>query len=71
MPKTANIPLSEDLLKKIESAMVRGRYTSKNKFFSDLLQLWKEEQVLKELAKSQREIASGKGKVLNSLKDLR
>lgn len=66
-----NISLPQELNKQVEKAVKSGRYASKSEFFRSLLRLWEEEQLLKELKESQKEIADGKGKVLKSLKDLR
>jgi putative addiction module CopG family antidote len=71
MRNIINISLPKELSKEVEKAMKSGRYASKSEFFRDLLRLWQEEQLLRELRKSQREIAAGKGKTLRSLKDLR
>lgn len=71
MRNIVNISLTEELNKEVEKAIKSGRYASKSEFFRDLIRLWKEEQLLQELRRSQKEIAAGKGKVLRSLKDLR
>ncbi len=63
------VPLK--LRKEFSSALRMGRYESEEDFFIDLLRLWKEDQLLKELNASRQEIAEGKGKVLKSLKSLR
>lgn len=66
-----NISLSKELSKEVEKAVRSGQYVSKSEFFRDLLRLWKEEQLLRELRENQKEIAAGRGKILHSLKDLR
>ncbi len=66
-----NISLPIELSKKVDKAVKTGHYTSKSEFFRTLMRLWEEEQVLKELQVSQKEIIAGKGKILRSLKDLR
>lgn len=71
MRTVVNISLPQELNKQVEKAVKSGRYASKSEFFRALLRLWEEEQILRELRKSQKEIADGKGKVLKSLKDLR
>ncbi len=71
MRNIVNISLPKELNKEVERAVKSGRYASKSEFFRDLIRLWKEEQLLWELRKSQKEIATGKGKILRSLKDLR
>lgn len=71
MRNIINISLPEALSREVEREIKKGKYASKSEFFRDLLRSWKEEQLLKELRESQREIIAGKGKVLRSLKDLR
>ena len=66
-----NISLPEELTREVERAVKSGDYATKSEFFRHLLRLWKEDQVLKELHESKREIARERGKVLRSLKDLR
>ncbi|MEO8638141.1 MAG: ribbon-helix-helix domain-containing protein [Candidatus Taylorbacteria bacterium] len=70
MRTVINISLPKELKKEVESAVKRDRYASKSEFFRDLLRMWKDDQLLKDLKESQREFAQGKGKVLKSLKDL-
>lgn len=71
MRKVLNISLPAELEKEVDKAVKTGNYATRSEFFRYLLRLWKEEEALKELRKSQKEIAEGKGKVLKSLKDLR
>lgn len=71
MRKVLNISLSAELKNEVDIAVKNGQYATRSEFFRYLLRVWKEEQTLKELKNSQKEIASGKGKTLKSLKDLR
>jgi Arc/MetJ-type ribon-helix-helix transcriptional regulator len=71
MRKIINISLPEDLAKKVEAAVKKGDYASKSEFFRNLIRIWDEEEVLKEIRKSHTEINAGKGKFLRSLKYLR
>lgn len=71
MRSVINISLPQMLKNEVEAAVKQGGYATKSEFMRDLLRLWKEEQLLQELRKSQQQIARGKGKVLRSLKDLR
>jgi Arc/MetJ-type ribon-helix-helix transcriptional regulator len=71
MRSIVNISLPAELNKEVEKAVKAGDFATKSEFFRHLLRLWKEEQVLRELKQSQREIARGKAKVLKSLKELR
>ena len=71
MRSIINISLPNALDAAVDREVKRGKYASKSEFFRDLLRLWREEQLLRELRDSQRDIARGKGKILRSLKDLR
>ncbi len=66
-----SVVVPQKLRKEFSSALRKGRYESEEDFFADLLRLWKENRLLDELKTSRKEIASGKGKVLKSLKNLR
>lgn len=71
MRKIVNISLPEELEKKVKNAIRDGGYATKSEFFRDLLRLWEEEKILREIRLSQAEIAKGKGKTLRSLRELR
>lgn len=71
MRKVLNISLPAEMEKEVNKAVKKGHYATKSEFFRYLLRFWKEEEALKELRKSQKEITEGKGRVLKSLKDLR
>lgn len=71
MRKIINISLPEELDKEIEKKVKEGKYSTKSEFFRDLVRMWLEGRILKELNESKREIASGDGKKLKSLKKLR
>ena len=71
MRKVINISLPQTLSKTVEEAVKSGQYATKSEFFRHLLRIWIEGRLLKELNESRKEIASGKGKFLRSLKDLK
>lgn len=71
MRQVINLSLPKGMVKTVEQTVKEKNYASKSEFFRDLLRMWLEGRLLKELAESRKEIASGKGKVLRSLKDLR
>ncbi|MEK7493606.1 MAG: ribbon-helix-helix domain-containing protein [Patescibacteria group bacterium] len=71
MRTVINISLPKAMAAEVERAVKHGNYASKSEFFRDMVRLWEEEQLLKELRESQKEIAAGKGKILRSLKQLR
>ncbi|OGU52714.1 MAG: hypothetical protein A2006_13530 [Ignavibacteria bacterium GWC2_35_8] len=59
------------MAKTVKTAVKTGNYASTSEFFRHLLRDWQEGKLLAELNESRMEIASGKGKVLSSLKALR
>jgi len=71
MRKIINISLPAELNKEVDIAVKDGHYATKSEFFRDLLRLWEERKLLNEIRESEKEFASGKGKVLKSLKQLR
>jgi Arc/MetJ-type ribon-helix-helix transcriptional regulator len=71
MRDVVNISLPQEMAKEVERAVKGGHYASKSEFFRDMIRLWREEQLLQDLRKSQKEFAVGKGRTLRSLKDLR
>ncbi len=71
MRNIVTISLPKQLDEQIEKEVKDGRFASKSEFIRSLIRLWQEEQVLKDLRQSKKEIAAGLGKELKSLKDLR
>ena len=71
MREVINISLPKELNKSVEELVKKGKYATKSEFFRELLRLWLEGKILRELAESRKELASGKGKLLKSLKGLR
>jgi Arc/MetJ-type ribon-helix-helix transcriptional regulator len=71
MREIINISLPKELNRAVEETIKKGKYSTKSEFFRELIRLWLEGKILRELAESRKELASGKGKVLRSLKDLR
>ena len=71
MREVINISLPSPMVKTVKKAVKDGNYVSTSEFFRDLLRDWQVNSLLKEVEASRKEIASGKGKVLKSLKDLR
>ena len=71
MRDIVNISLPKELNKTVEELVKKGGYSTKSEFFRALLRMWIEGRIIRDLAESRRELASGKGKVLKSLKDLR
>jgi len=63
-----NISLPSPLAKTVKTAVKTGSYSSTSEFFRDLLRDWQKGKLLTELNESRKEIAAGKGKILNSLK---
>ena len=71
MREVINISLPKELRKSIEEVIKKEKYATKSEFFRELLRLWLEGKIIRELAESRKELASSKGKLLRSLKDLR
>ena len=71
MRQIINISLPEQTAQEVKSAVKRGNYISTSEFFRDLLRDWQAGKILQELNQSRKEIKTGKGKTLGSLKDLR
>lgn len=71
MRSVINISLPTNLANVVDDIVDSGNYASKSEFFRTLLRSFMEEKMLYELRKSQKELKSGKGRLLKSLKDLR
>lgn len=72
MRSVINISLSKELAVDLEKAVKHGKYSSKSEFLRELIRdKLEEEDLLRSVKISRREIAQGKGKILRSLKDLR
>lgn len=71
MRSIVNISLPSQLDAIVDKEIATGRYASKSEFFRDLLRLWLEGRLMRDMENSRVELRSGKGKLLRSLKDLR
>jgi len=71
MRAVVNISLPHQLNTVVENQVATGRFASKSEFFRNLLRMWIEGQLLKDLEESRKELNEGRGKVLRSLADLR
>ena len=71
MRSVINVSLPKQMEDIVVNAVKRGNYASKSEFFRHLLRDYIEKDLSRELEKSHRELASGKGKILKSLRDLR
>ena len=71
MRNIINISVPEGMKKEIEYEVKAGSYASTSEFIRDLVREWMQANLLRELKQSQKDIATGKGKVLRSLRDLR
>jgi len=65
---TISIPPS--VKKSVEYMMKENKYASVSELFRDSIRSLEEDQLIKNIMESEREFAQGKGKKLNSLKDL-
>jgi Arc/MetJ-type ribon-helix-helix transcriptional regulator len=66
-----NISLPQSLASCVQEEVDSGQYATKSEFFRTLLRNWLENRLVKELDESHRELKTGKGKLLKTLKDLR
>ena len=71
MRQVVNISLPKELNKAVEEIIRNKKYSTKSEFFRDLLRMWIEGKILRDLAESKQELDSGRGKLLKSLKELR
>jgi len=71
MREVMNISLPTELHKEVEHYVKKGGYASKSEFFRHLFRVWKEARTYEEVITSRDEIQRGKGKRLNSLRDIR
>ncbi len=71
MREVINISLPKELNKAVEEIVEKEKYATKSEFFRDLLRMRIEGRILRELVESRKELISGKGKTLRSLKNLR
>lgn len=71
MRSVVNISLPASLNKIVNEAVSKEHYSSKSEFFRNLLRLWLEGRLFNEIEDSRKELGSGEGKLLKSLKDLR
>lgn len=67
-----NISLSKELSKEIDNMVKRGKYSTRSEFIRNLIrEKIKEEELWRDIQKSEAKFQAGKGRVLRSLKDLR
>ena len=71
MRNIVNISLPKEMNQTVENIVRQGKYATKSEFFRDLLRMWLEGRILRELTESRKELIARKGKELKSLKDLR
>ncbi|MCX6720808.1 MAG: ribbon-helix-helix domain-containing protein [Candidatus Staskawiczbacteria bacterium] len=72
MRSVINISLPKELVFDLDKAIKKGKYSSKSEFVRELIrEKMEEEDLLKRVKISQKQIEQGKGKILRSLKDLR
>jgi len=71
MRQIINISLPKSMADLISNYVKTGHYSSKSEFIRSLVRNWSEEQLIKELKQSQKEMRKTGGTLLRSLKDLR
>ena len=71
MRNIVNISVPAEMAKDIKREVKLGKFASTSEFMRHLIRMWNTEQLMRDIEQSRKEIAAGKGKVLQSLKDLR
>lgn len=71
MRNIVNISVPAEMANDIKREVKRGKFASTSEFMRHLIRLWNTELLMRTVEKSRAEIATGKGKILRSLKDLR
>lgn len=72
MRNIVNISLPYSMVREVKREVKSGNYTSVSEFFRHLLREWAvNKTIIDELEESREEFATGKAKLLHSLKDLR
>jgi putative addiction module CopG family antidote len=71
MRKILSISLPNQMVVKIKDEVKTGKYATASEFIRFLIREWEEDELLKELRQSQKEMKAGKGVILKSLKNLR
>lgn len=71
MRNVVNISLPQEMVQMVEKSMKESHFATKSEFFRALLRMWLENKLMDELEESRKELHSGKGKLLKSLKTLR
>ena len=71
MREVITISLPKELNRKVNELIEKGGYATKSEFFRDLLRMWLEGKILRDLSESRKELASGRGKLLRSLRNMR
>lgn len=70
MRSIVNISLPPTMMEWVKEEMKARQFTSVSEFFRDLIRFYEEERLLRRVRRGQKEIADGKGIVLNSWSDL-
>ena len=69
--KTISISVTPEIAKRLDGILGEGQYMSKSELFRDMLRVWEDARVSKQIEQSHKDIVQGKVKVLKSLKALR
>ncbi|MBU0619756.1 MAG: ribbon-helix-helix domain-containing protein [Patescibacteria group bacterium] len=71
MRNIINISLPNIMAGTIKKEVREGGFASTSEFFRHLIRLWNTNKLANELKADRKMFEAGKGKILNSLKDLR
>ncbi len=71
MREILSVSLPSQMVAIVKKQVKTGRYATTSEFIRVLIREWEENNLLRELRQSQKEIKQGKGVILKSMKDLR
>lgn len=70
MRDVINVSLPPAMTKVVKRAVKQGNYASTSEFFRDAIRAWEDEQLYKDVMKSEADFGAGRYKTLRSLSDL-
>ena len=70
MRNVVNISLPNTMVKIVKKEVKQGGFASTSEFFRHLIRSWNTQNLARELKNDRKEFEAGKGKILQSLKDL-
>lgn len=71
MRDIVTLSLPKQLNREIEKEVKSGRFASKSEFVRYLIRFWQEEKLAKEIDRAERDIAAGRIRKIESLKEIK